>query len=160
MIKVNVSATAPLVVSNVPKYIAHGQGWANIDTDPISVGVPAAGDVGGTVPATLSLVLGPAATFGAFVPGLDRDYTASTTATVTSTAGDAALSFSGPDHLTNGTFTLPSPLVVEWTPKTWSAPVANAAVPLSFKQHIGAADALRTGSYSTTLTWTLSTTTP
>ena len=160
VIKVNVSATAPGVVSNVPKYIAHGQGWANIDTDPISVGVPASGDVGGTVPATLSLVLGPAATFGAFVAGAEKDYTAATTATVTSTAGDAALSVSGPDHLANGAFILPSPLVVDWGPKTWSAPVSNGPVALSFKQHIGAGDALRTGTYSTTLTWTLSTTQP
>ena len=58
------------MVSNAPKYVAHGQSWANIDTDPISVGVPADGDVGGSVPATLSLTLGPAATFGAFTPGV------------------------------------------------------------------------------------------
>ncbi len=100
-----VAANAPGVVSNAPKYVAHGQSWANIDTDPISVGVPADGDVGGTVPATLSLALGGSATFGAFVPGVDRDYTASTTATVISTAGDAALTCSGPDHLANGAFT-------------------------------------------------------
>ena len=40
---------------------------------------PVAGDVGGTVPATLALTLGtPAATFGAFTPGITKDYTAST----------------------------------------------------------------------------------
>jgi hypothetical protein len=33
-------------------------------------------------------------------------------------------------------------------------------VALSFKQHIGANDALRTGTYSKTLTFTLSTTAP
>ena len=33
----------------------------------------------GTVPATLSLTLGAPASFGAFAPGVDRDYTASTT---------------------------------------------------------------------------------
>ena len=49
------------------------------------------GTVGGTVPATLSLTLGTAASFGAFTPGVARTYTASTTATVTSSAGDAAL---------------------------------------------------------------------
>ena len=43
---------------------------------------------------------------------------------------------------------------------TWNAPVSNQAVPLEFKQAIGATDALRTGSYSKTLTLTLSTTTP
>ena len=42
------------------------------------------GGAGGTVPATLSLTLGAAATFGAFTPGVDREYTASTTATVIS----------------------------------------------------------------------------
>ena len=47
--------------------------------------------VGGTVPATLSLTLGAHASFGAFQPGVAREYTASTTANVISTAGDAAL---------------------------------------------------------------------
>ena len=32
--------------------------------------------VGGTVPATISLTLGANASFGAFAPGVDRDYTA------------------------------------------------------------------------------------
>ena len=50
------------------------------------------GTVGGTVPATLSLTLGAPAAFPAFVPGVANDYTATTNATVTSTAGDAALS--------------------------------------------------------------------
>ena len=56
------------------------------------------------MPATLSLSLGPAASFGAFTPGVAKDYTAQTTANVISTAGDAALSFSDPGHLTNGSF--------------------------------------------------------
>jgi hypothetical protein len=38
--------------------------------------------------------------------------------------------------------------------------VSNQAVPLEFKQSIGAGDALRTGTYSKQLTLTLSTTTP
>ena len=50
--------------------------------------------VGGTVPATLSLTLGAPATFGAFTPGVAKEYTASTTANVISTAGDAALTVS------------------------------------------------------------------
>ena len=37
---------------------------------------------GGSVPATLSLTLGAPASFGAFTPGVARDYIASTTATV------------------------------------------------------------------------------
>ena len=42
----------------------------------------------------------------------------------------------------------------------WTAPVSNDPVTITFRQHIGATDALRTGAYSKTLTFTLSTTTP
>jgi hypothetical protein len=38
--------------------------------------------------------------------------------------------------------------------------VSNDAVSLEFKQSIGSSDALRTGSYAKTLTFTLATTTP
>jgi hypothetical protein len=82
------------------------------------------------------------------------------TAGVISTAGDTALTVSDPGHLTNGAFTLPEPLSVEFSKATWTAPVANDPVTIAFKQHIGATDPLRTGAYSTTLTFTLSTTTP
>ncbi len=119
-----------------------------------------AGDVGGTVGATLSLTLGPAASFGAFTPGADHEYTAATTANVISTAGDAALSVSDPGHLANGAFSLPEPLRVELAPASWNGPVSNASVAITFRQHIGATDPLRTGTYSRTLTFTLSTTTP
>jgi hypothetical protein len=51
-------------------------------------------------------------------------------------------------------------LRVEMAPNTWSAPVSNGPVAITFKQAIGANDALRTGTYSKTLTFTLSTTTP
>ena len=73
------------------------------------------GTVGGSVGATLSLTLGAPAPFGAFTPGVTRTYTASTTATVISTAGDATLSVADPSsdhtgHLVNGTFFLPQPL--------------------------------------------------
>ena len=60
----------------------------------------------------------------------------------------------------NGTFALPSPLEVSLSKSAWNAPVSNDAVTIGFKQHIGATDALRTGAYSKTLTFTLSTTTP
>jgi len=116
--------------------------------------------VGGTVPATLSLSLGPAASFGAFTPGVTKDYAAQTTANVISTAGDAALSVSDPGHLTNGAFALPSSLVVELSKASWTGPVSNDLVTIAFKQHIDANDALRTGSYSRTLTFTLSTDQP
>jgi predicted dienelactone hydrolase len=116
--------------------------------------------VAGTVPATLALTLGPAASFGAFTPGVAREYTASTPATVISTAGDAALTVSEPGHLMNGSFALPQALRVEIDPAAWTQPVSNASVAITFRQAIGANDALRTGTYSRTLTFTLSTTTP
>jgi predicted deacylase len=128
------------------------------------------GTVGGTVPATLSLTLDAPATFGPFTPGLAKDYTTTATARVISTAGDATLSAADPSsvapgHLVNGTFSLPQALLVAGTPlpstiKTYAAPVSNDAVTIDFKQSIGATDPLRTGTYSKTLTFTLSTTTP
>jgi enterochelin esterase-like enzyme len=121
----------------------------------------AAGDVGGTVPATLSLTLGAPASFGAFTPGVTKDYSASTTASVTSTAGDATLSVApSPAYLANGAFTLPSPLTVSFSKATWTGPVTNDPVTIAFGQHIDAGDALRTGDYTKTLTFTLSTTQP
>jgi hypothetical protein len=143
------------------------------------------GTATGTVPATLALTLGTPATFGAFTPGVDKDYTASTTANVISTAGDAALSVADPSptntgKLMNGTFTLANPLQASATSSggtggaltaiggsanpltllTYNAPKSNDAVTISFKQTIGRTEALRTGAYSKTLTFTLSTTTP
>jgi len=118
------------------------------------------GGAGGSVPATLSLTLGAPASFGAFVPGVDKTYTATTTANVISTAGDALLSVSDPGHLTNGAFSLADPLNVSFSKSTWNGPVSNDPVGITFTQHIGANDPLRTGSYSKTVTFTLSTTTP
>ena len=76
---------------------------------------PVGGVAGGAVPATLSLTLGSAAAFGAFVPGVDREYNATTSANVVSTAGDAALTVSDPStadrgRLVNGTFASTDPL--------------------------------------------------
>ena len=110
--------------------------------------------------ATLSLTLGAAAQFGAFTPGWLARTKRAMTANVVSTAGDAALSVSDPGHLTNGSFRLQQPLQVEMTPASWAAPVSNAAVSIGFKQPIGANEPLRTGVYSRTLTFTLSTTNP
>ena len=143
------------------------------------------GTVGGSVPATLGLSLGTPASFGAFTPGIPKDYTASTTANVISTAGDADLSVADPSsvntgHLMNGSFFLPQKLQASASSLggtiaaggavggssaptsllNYSAPVSNDAVTLSFKQTIGANDALRTGAYAKTLTFTLSTTQP
>ena len=99
-----------------------------------------------------------------------KDYTATTTATVISTAGDATLTASDPStnapgRLVNGTFALASPLQVAGTPlpstvKTYAAPVSNDNVTIDFKQSIAANEPLRTGTYAKTLTFTLSTTNP
>jgi hypothetical protein len=146
---------------------------------------PVTTPVGGTVPATLSLSLGAPASFGAFTPGVARTYEASTSATVTSTAGDALLSVADPSsqntgHLVNGSFFLPQPLQARARNATntgtaynnvgssasplnllqYNAPISNDAVSLQFSQRINANDALRTGAYNKTLTFTLSTTNP
>ena len=42
----------------------------------------------------------------------------------------------------------------------YSAPVSNDSVTVQFKQSVGSTDALRTGAYSKSLTFTLSTTNP
>ena len=150
-----------------------------------TVEVPVEGGVGGTVPATLALSLGTPAAFGLFTPGVARTYDASMTANVISTAGDATLSVADPSstatgRLVNGSFSLPQPLMAKassaagtgrayapvgsstspTTLLTYAGPTSNDAVAMSFQQAIGASDALRTGSYSKTLTFTLSTTTP
>ena len=119
--------------------------------------------VGGTVPATLALTLGAPASFGAFVPGVAREYSASTTATVVSTAADATLTVADPtgtDKLVNGAFTLAQPLQGLGAVKTWTLPAANDVVTVAFKQAISATEPLRTGAYAKTLTFTLSTTAP
>jgi hypothetical protein len=142
-------------------------------------GVPVNGTVSGTVPATLALTLGDFPSFGTFTPGVDHTYTATTTATVTSTAGDAALTVSDPSpqapgHLVNGQYALHDPLqasagaggtlaglgATPLTLLTWFGPVTNDAEPVTFAQHIGSTDPLRTGAYSKTLTFTLSTDSP
>ena len=120
--------------------------------------------VSGTVPATLSLQLAAVPSFGAFVPGVARTYAVTSSATVTSTAGDATLSV-GDGRLANGTFTLAQPVRVNSTPapgivKTWTAPTTAERVDLTFEQAIGADEPLRTGAYAKTLTFTLSTTSP
>ena len=129
------------------------------------------------MPATLSLTLGGAATFAAFTPGVDRTYDASTTANVISSAGDAALSVhdaspNATGRLVNGAFSLSEPLQASATGTfaalsaspltllTYAGPVSNGSVTLAFRQHIGPTQALRTGAYSKTLTFTLSTTMP
>ena len=125
------------------------------------------------MPATLSLTLGPAVTFGASCRAWPRTYTASTTANVISTAGDALLSVADPSstntgHLVNGAFFLPQPLQARARNAantgtaynnvgssasplnllTWNGPISNDALSLEFSQRVNANDALRTGTYS------------
>jgi hypothetical protein len=131
--------------------------------------------VGGVATQTLALTLGAPATFTPFAPGVTQDYFASTTATVTSSAGNAALmvqdaSSTATGHLLNDVYALPQALQVQNDAgqyqalpaglKSWTGPTAGEPVPISLKQSIGATDPLRTGTYSKTLTFTLSTTQP
>ena len=139
----------------------------------------------GTVPATLSLTLGAPVTFGVFTPGVTRTSLAGTTANVISSAGDALLSVSDPSpvgtgHLVNGTFVLAQPLQARARNAAntgtaynnvgssasplnllmYSGPISNDALMIEFSQLVNSNDPLRTGTYSKTLTYTLSTTTP
>ena len=146
---------------------------------------PTSAAVGAAVASTLSLTLGSAPSFGGFAAGVEREYTAATTASVISSGADATLSVADPSatargHLVNGTFSLDQPVEamasspgggtgptafaplgeVPLSLLTYAAPVSNDAVSISFRQRIAAGQALRTGSYTKNLTFTLSTTTP
>jgi hypothetical protein len=149
------------------------------------VGTSVEQPVSGTVPATLSLGIGNAASLGTFALGVAADYTASLPATVTSTAGDATLtaadpSANAPGHLVNGADVMAQPLQVRATnaanPNTsyaplggttapvtllaWPGPVSTDPVTVGFKQPVGATDPLRTGTYTKTVVFTLNTTNP
>jgi hypothetical protein len=158
----------------------------NVTTKSVSYTVlhdDAEGTVSGTVPGTLSLTVGAPASFGAFTPGVAKVYSASTTANVISSAGDATLSVADPaatnaGHLVNGAFALPQAVQARArnaaNPGTvfadvsnaplnllsYSGPISNDPVSLEFSQAIASTDALRTGLYSKTLVFTLSTTAP
>jgi hypothetical protein len=151
---------------------------ATVDEPVTTVSAPSV--AAATVPATLSLTLGPAASFGTFVPGVTRSYEAGTTANVVSTAADATLTVTDPDatapgHLANGAATLPQPLEARaaggaWAPVGGAAapapllrigsPVSNDATTIGFRQSISGSTPLRTGRYEKELRFTLSTTTP
>ena len=140
------------------------------------------------VDTTMELTL-PAAgvTFPTFIPSIPRDYIATAALGVRSTAGntavtvhDAAATTAG--RLVNGGAALVQPVAV-WgassnpaaaagatgpiggasAPRTlvnYSAPVQNDPLTVTFRQTIGSTEALRSGTYSKTLTFTLSTTAP
>ncbi|MBE2316436.1 carbohydrate-binding protein [Solirubrobacter sp. CPCC 204708] len=127
--------------------------------------------VGGVVAGTLSLTLATTPPLGVFQPGVERTYETHATARVVSSALDTTLTVTG-GKLTNDQHALAQPLHVraDSSPfvaltgpvalKTWNAPVVAESVPLGLRQTIGAAEPLRTGAYTTTLTFTLSTTAP
>ncbi len=127
--------------------------------------------------------------FGTFVPGVAANYATSITAGVTTTAQSTSLTvadLSSPPgiagHLFNSSgpgYSLASPVQVDGsssapgatgTPFTnvsatqtpvvnYSQPVSNDNATIGFNQPIGATDPLRTGGYTKTLTFTLSTST-
>jgi hypothetical protein len=132
---------------------------------------------------TLSLSIANSANLGSLVAGLARDYETSVAATVNSSAAQATLSVSDPSasnsgRLVNGTFALAQALQVKATNAanpssafapiganpvtllTYTTPASNDSVTIGIKQPVGSTDPLRTGTYSKTLTFTLSTTTP
>jgi hypothetical protein len=132
---------------------------------------------------TLSLSISSSANLGSLVAGLAHDYEATVAAIVNSSAADATLSVADPSttasgRLVNGSFSLAQPvqaratnaanpstafMPVGATPVallTYTGPASNDAVTIGIRQSIGSTEPLRTGAYSKTLTFTLSTTTP
>ena len=142
--------------------------------------------VGGTVGNVLGLTIPAAASFGAFTPAVTATYNASMAATVTHTAGSAALTVTDPSptatgRLVNGAYSLASPLQVRATnaanPSTVHAPLSTTpgspltllsyagpasadAVTIGLRQSIAATEPLLAGAYSKTLTFELANTTP
>jgi hypothetical protein len=154
------------------------------ETRNFSVVVQDPGPVGGDTPPTLTLTLGTVTPFAPFIPGVGKPYTTTMTAHAVSSAADGTLSVADPSavnsgHLMNGTYVLAEPLSAAATSfsgtgfpsapvpstaapstlLTWAGP-ANEDITLTFTQPIGAGEVLRTGSYSKTLVFTLSTTQP
>jgi hypothetical protein len=169
--------------------VSDGKGGSGTDAVVVTVNGPVQDhtdtpqDVMATVPTLLKLTVSPSTTLGSIVPGVAHDYTASASAEITSTAGNAALTVSdlssnAPGRLVNGTYALASPVealatnatqtsaafsAVGASPVTllsYAAPVSSDPVTVGIRQHVSTADLLRAGSYSKTLTFTLTTTTP
>jgi hypothetical protein len=143
--------------------------------------------VGGDVPSVLQLNVSPSTSLGTFVPGLAKEYLTALAASATTTTGDATLtvtdhSTTAPGHLVNGPFSLPSGLRARalglgdpantpyaalnttagqpLTLKSWGTPMTATPLTIGLSQSIGATDVLRAGTYSKTLTFTLSTNAP
>jgi hypothetical protein len=142
---------------------------------------------GGAVETTMALTNLAPVTLGAFTPGVTQSYLATIAPMITSSAGDIALTVHDPSttnvgRLVNGPAALTTPLNVFATtvPATavaapggaiggaaaptallsYAAPASRSSSTLTFRQNINQAETLRTGSYSKTLVFTLSTTAP
>jgi PKD repeat protein len=169
--------------------VSDGKGGSGTDAVVVTVNGPVQDhtdtpqDVMATVPTVLKLNVTPSTTLGSIAPGVAHDYLATVAAEITSTAGDAALSVSdlssnAPGHLVNGTYALASPVEAQATNATqtsaafapvgaspvtllsYSAPVSSDPVTVGIRQRVSAGELLRAGSYSKTLTFTLTTSTP
>jgi hypothetical protein len=140
------------------------------------------GKVSSVVPSTLGLTVNELK-LPAFIPGVSQTYTGTTTASVTSSWPNAALSVYDPDP-TNGTngrlmhaggSIIPRDMDVlnsagafsaignpssPDTIATWTAPIASAPTTITMRQVIQSNDVLVSGEYAKTLTFSLSTTTP
>ena len=134
---------------------------------------------------TLTLTLGAPPAFAPFIPGVGTDYLATSSGVVNSSAGEAILTVADPStvasgHLLNGDAPLPAPMQVSGasangtssgfqavpdtadpaTLVTYTGPVTNENLTLTFKQPVAPADPLRTGGYVKTFVFTLSTDQP
>ena len=115
-------------------------------TLPVLGTLPAPETPAAPAPVPLGLTLGPPATFGRFIPGVARQYAASTTAAV---SGNGVLTVGG-GRLANGAAGLPQPLSVALEPMGT----------VTFGQAIAATDVLRTGVYSARVTFTVTAASP
>jgi hypothetical protein len=139
------------------------------------------GKISAIAPSVLGLSVNPLQ-FNPFVAGLSETYTATTTASVTSTWPNAALSVYDPDpvngtngRLLNGTSVIPRDMQVlnsvgsfsnignassPDTIATFDAQVASQSTPVTMRQQINSTDVLVAGEYAKSMTFSLSTSTP
>ena len=115
--------------------------------------------IAAVVPGTLSLTLGGPATFGAFVPGVQREYTANTFLTATSSLHASELTVEL-GHMANGPMSLPEPLRADLSQSRWSGPIAEERVDVTFRQLVKATDRLFEGTYAQRVRFMLSAITP
>jgi hypothetical protein len=118
-------------------------------------------DVVADVPLMMALTLGGSATFSSLVPGVAKDYTASTAATATSSAPSTVLTVfdrraTATGRLVNGTAALPpalqasaggpfAPIGGSAAPtllKSWTGPFAGSQLTLEFKQPVTVTDSV------------------